>query len=285
MSEIIDTKNIKTPEQLLSKFREPLLKGLMSGIGKKTTKNSTVDSMSSDILDFALHKGVELFVKALDKGTLQTATGELKIKVEDKKLAEEFQKKIDEEKELDKFFDNFGQSTLAKFAKCLELEGLEKAKKSELKEEILDEITIIGLKKVFDTMKKDFFVEVAKDFGISTAGASKKKLVGSILGIVFPKEAEKIQEAEKENEKPKEPIKKGLNADQLFKNYLYKDLADFVREHNLNPKGTKKVLANRIEKFLEGKAGPKDMKPEPKEKKKSDKKKKKKVSRSKRNMI
>ena len=252
----------RTIEEVFESLHANLLKEFLEGNGAKAGKSSTKKKAVSAIMEIAEEKGKGLFLGKLDKDAMKAAllvvegTDDLghDSKTKMAKSVKDHISKLG----VDKFFEKLDTNVLDLFCKAMEFE--EEGGKDEKIDALCEEILISGLRKMFETMAKEFITDVAKQLKLATSG-SRPKLVDRILAEGYPhlKEADKSDD-KKKSKKAKgdfsdapdvKDIKRGISFQDLYQ-YYTQQLQDWLKENGYKSSGTKKDLAKRIEGVLKG---------------------------------
>jgi len=271
-------------DKVLEHFSVSLLKELLECNGEKKTKKSAAKkALIQDVLSVAEKKGLANFYAVLGKDEMKAALTTINNEEPDHNSKSKFLtdiKKYVSDNTVDKLFGALDQDTLVKFCACLSFEE-ENASKAELESALKEEITIAGLRDIFESTNKAYMVDVAKCLGLPHTG-TKKKIENSVLGLAYSDALEENEEEEEKKKKAKEDknsettditkINKDSTSDDLYQ-YYQANLVDYCKQEKLKVTGSKKELVQRIIKYLKD---PEDKSVRPQQP--GDKKKKKKKS-------
>lgn len=270
---------------LLKELSIQILTELASSVKIKTSSKPKKDDVVESLIDYAFDKGVQDFIKMLEKDLLKQSVEEAGMKTSKnnkKDLIELFIKGVNEHG-LEEFLQKMQLDTLKKFIEILQFETDAKTKQ-QIAEDIGDEVLLIGARVLLDKLPAPKIKAFCKQLKLKVSG-TKEDLLDRVLNVAFPgivQEEKKDKKAEKEPvkmtteeiKKNRPPLKNGITADEIQQYYWADELKEFAKKNKLKPSGTKKDLIKRIIAFFEGKDNTGGYKPKGKSKRRGAKKKK-----------
>jgi hypothetical protein len=252
-------------EEVLEKLSTDLLRELLEGNGvRKADAGGAKKKQCSTIMEKAEELGSAIFIARVtaDKEAMKEALMALEGKELDhdskSKMTKDFKDHFKKAQSPEKFFEKFDVNVLDKFCKALEFQ--EEGGKDDKIDALCEELTIAGLRKMFETMAKEYVEEVANSLKLSKAG-SKKKVIDRILAEGYPHLKEKVEEKAGKARKTKEElraeapdikkIQKGITQTDLYQ-YYTEQLKQWLKEKGRLTGGSKKDMVKRILAYLAG---------------------------------
>lgn len=253
-------------EEVLEKLSTDLLRELLEGNGvKKTDAGGAKKKQCSTVMEKAEELGSAIFISRVtgDKETMKEALMALEGKKElehdsKSKMTKDFKEHFKKAQPPEKFFEKFDVNVLDKFCKAMEFQ--EEGGKDDKIDGLCEELAIAGLRKMFETMAKEYVEEFANTLKLSKAG-SKKKVIDRILAEGYPHLKEKAEEKAGKIRKTKEElraeapdtkkIQKGITQSDLYQ-YYTEQLKDWLKEKGRLTGGSKKDMVKRILTYLAG---------------------------------
>lgn len=242
-----------TLEELIESLGNSLIKEILEGNSIKFKTSKGKKHLANVFAEHADNKGISILYSVLDKDILRDALdnlGQAPSHNNKQKMLTSFRAACEEKGSLDEFFDSLSEDVLEQLGAAMgyQTEG----SKQEMIESLLEELTIAGAREMFDGMTKEYLVDCAHQLHTKTTG-SKRDVINNILAKAYPQlKSEPSTATTTKKEVKKVPIKKGVTRDDLFQSYYLPELKDYCKKEGLKVSGTRKELADRILKYLEG---------------------------------
>lgn len=259
-----DDQEDVTIEVVLEKLSSDLLKELL--LGNKAKKSSgTKKKQVQAVMEVAEEKGSQHLLSSVSKDADTMKSSLLLLEDTDdlghdnkSKMAKQFKDHF-KKATPDKFFEKLNEDALDKICSCMEFQ--EEGDKEAKIDALCEELTIAGLRKMFETMAKSFIDEVAAHLKLSKSG-SRKVVIDRILSGGYPHLKEALEEEKgsgkrktKEEARADAPkvsdIKPGITFEDLYQ-YYTEQLKDYLKQNGRITGGNKKEMVKRILAFLDG---------------------------------
>lgn len=253
-----------TIEVVLERLSSDLLKEFLQG-NKSKKASGTKKKQVQAIMEKAEEKGSQHLMSVVTKDAETMKTALLVLEDTDdlghenkskmtKQIKDHFNKSTP-----DKFFEKLNEESLDLICQCMEFQ--EEGDKEAKIDALCEEVTIAGLRVMFETMAKEFIEEVATTLKLSKSG-SRKKIIDRILALGYPHLKEVIED-EKSSSKRKSKeearadapdvslIQKGITMEDLYQ-YYTEQLKQYLKDHGRVTGGNKKEMVKRILAYLDG---------------------------------